>query len=230
MNPLTADHLVAGMVKQLSISAQPTGFVADAQLPGKTSLEIRLPEPAQLPDQSLFECIDLRRSGNLVRRPISLDLLASLLEEWRTPLPKALAPREGLRSVAVPMALDVSGLEAGCYRHDAERSSLLPICPVTRSYCREELLIQSDHANATALIFIVGPLVAWLHYGGNRGYRNLLLEAGWITDRLYLRATALGLSCTASGGFSPSKVNRLLGLDGRSYTALFCFAVGGPHS
>lgn len=230
MNPLTADHLVAGMVKHLAISAPAGGSVAEAPLPGKASHEIRLPEPAPLPDLSMFECIDLRRSGNLVRRPIPLAMLANLLEEWRTALPKALVPCQGLRSVAFPLALDVSGLDAGCYRHDAHRSSLLPIGPVTRGYCRDELLIQSDHANATVLIFIVGPLMAWLHYAGNRGYRNLMLEAGWITDRLYLRATALGLSCTASGGFSPSKVNRLLGLDGRSYTALFCFAVGGPHS
>ncbi|HYD41327.1 MAG TPA: SagB/ThcOx family dehydrogenase [Anaeromyxobacter sp.] len=59
-------------------------------------------------------------------------------------------------------------------------------------------------------------------------YRRLHLEAGAVGHALYLEAEAAGLRGTAMGCFLDDETHALLGLEGRTFQALYHFAVGRP--
>ncbi len=61
---------------------------------------------------------------------------------------------------------------------------------------------------------------------GQRGYRYVYMEAGHISQNIYLEAVSLGLGSVCAGAFLDEKVNELIGVDGRSEAAIYLHAVG----
>ena len=61
---------------------------------------------------------------------------------------------------------------------------------------------------------------------GQRGYRYVYMEAGHISQNIYLEAVSLGLGSVCAGAFLDDKVNELIGVDGRSEAAIYLHAVG----
>jgi SagB-type dehydrogenase family enzyme len=133
------------------------------------------------------------------------------------------------RLVLYPLIRGVAGLAAGIYRYAPERHVLLRVAEVASGSDRQ-LMLQQDHERAAAVLVIAVPMAAWLRHAGDRGYRAAALAVGWLTDHLYLTAESLGLSYTASGGFSPPLMDRTIGLDGIEWTAFFSFVLGGAET
>jgi hypothetical protein len=73
-------------------------------------------------------------------------------------------------------------------------------------------------------------MVAWLGENraraSTRGYRNLLVEAGAIGQRIYLAAESAGLSARNLAAFIDDDLNRLLGLDGEREAAIHLTLLG----
>jgi SagB-type dehydrogenase family enzyme len=63
---------------------------------------------------------------------------------------------------------------------------------------------------------------------GERGFRYVYIEAGHISQNLYLQAVSLGLGSVAVGAFLDGELNRLIGVDGRQEAAVYLHAVGAP--
>jgi SagB-type dehydrogenase family enzyme len=63
---------------------------------------------------------------------------------------------------------------------------------------------------------------------GSRGERYVHMEAGHISQNLYLQATSLELGSVAVGAFDDEELNRLLGIQGTDETSLYLHAVGVP--
>jgi SagB-type dehydrogenase family enzyme len=61
---------------------------------------------------------------------------------------------------------------------------------------------------------------------GQRGYRYVYMEAGHISQNIYLESVSLGLGSVCAGAFLDEKVNELIGVDGRSEAAIYLHAVG----
>ena len=61
---------------------------------------------------------------------------------------------------------------------------------------------------------------------GDRGFRNLFLDAGHICQNLYLAVQAAGCGTCAVGAFQDEKMNAILGLDGVEKFVLYLAAVG----
>jgi SagB-type dehydrogenase family enzyme len=61
---------------------------------------------------------------------------------------------------------------------------------------------------------------------GERGYRYIYMEAGHISQNLYLQAVSLGHGSVCVGAFSDERVNRLIGIDGKKESAIYIHAVG----
>ncbi|NMB57425.1 SagB/ThcOx family dehydrogenase [Candidatus Beckwithbacteria bacterium] len=61
---------------------------------------------------------------------------------------------------------------------------------------------------------------------GDRGYRNILIEAGHMGQNIYLLSSILNLNCCALGGFIDDKINFLLDLDGVEESVVYAFALG----
>jgi nitroreductase len=61
---------------------------------------------------------------------------------------------------------------------------------------------------------------------GERAYRDLLIEAGEIGERVYLAAEAVGLSARNLAAFIDEDLNSLLGLDGADVAVVHLTMLG----
>jgi len=61
---------------------------------------------------------------------------------------------------------------------------------------------------------------------GERGYRQILLEAGAIVQNVYLVSTALQMRCCAIDGVNESAIEKLLDIDGFSESAVCSMVLG----
>ncbi len=61
---------------------------------------------------------------------------------------------------------------------------------------------------------------------GDRGYRQILLEAGHVGQNLYLVAESLQLQCTAMDGFIDREVEKFLDIDGVTESVVYSMVFG----
>lgn len=61
---------------------------------------------------------------------------------------------------------------------------------------------------------------------GERGFRYVYIEAGHISQNIYLQATSLGLGSVCVGAFLDENVNKLIGVDGHKEAVIYMHAVG----
>jgi len=61
---------------------------------------------------------------------------------------------------------------------------------------------------------------------GERGYRYILIEAGHISQNVYLAAEAVGLKCCAMAGTKDEKIERLLDIDGITESVVHSLILG----
>jgi len=222
-----AEMVLAG--RNAAPAASALTLSAPTPEPGDVTRALALPPPRDLSggSRSLASAIVGRRSGSLTPGPLDAATLAALLAAVDdTP---GLMPDASFAPVLHPAIFAVDAVPAGTYRYARDAHALLPIRDVTRETVARAALLQHEHGTGAAVLFLVMPLSRWLLTYGDRGYRGAAFAAGAWTDRLYLVAETLGLTYTATGGFAPSVVDDLLGLDGCERTAFFAFAVGGPR-
>ena len=85
---------------------------------------------------------------------------------------------------------------------------------------------QEKAAAADAGFVMVARIVESATRGGDRSYRDLLLESGGIGQRVYLAAEASGLVARNLAAYLDAEFNALLGLDGRREAAVHLTLVG----
>ena len=196
-------------------------------------LEVKLPEEVEFEGLSLVEAIENRRSERrFTGEPISLLELSQLLyyaygitdssEQLRA------APSAGaLYSIEIyPVVNSVEGLDGGIYRYSSQEHSLLLI---RKGDFRREMarhaLGQVMLARAS-VVFLLSAVFRRSEWYGKRAHRYILLEAGHISQNIYLIATSLGLGACAVGAFSDDDFNRILGVDGKEESVLYLMVVG----
>jgi SagB-type dehydrogenase family enzyme len=125
-------------------------------------------------------------------------------------------------------ANQVQGLPAGVYSFDEERDSLLAVSEGEHALELQQHYFLQNHnfEQAAAIIAIVGDMERMLDVFGNRGMRILNAEVGIVTQALYMSASAMSVGCGAVLGYENLSVNRLLGLEGTTQTALLLLLVG----
>lgn len=147
--------------------------------------------------------------------------------------------RDGLTARVVPSGgglypLDVyilqfpdGALEEGVYHYHAGRHGLQRIgrCCDRRRLERASIYPEIV-ARASLLLVVAADMPRTRAKYGERAYRLALLEAGHVSQNLYLVAEALGLGLVALDGFYDDQVHAVLELDGINEIALLLFAVG----
>lgn len=109
----------------------------------------------------------------------------------------------------------VADLEPGLYRYEAGAHRLAPLRrgdlsgPMLRACLRQEMA-----GSAAAGLLMVARISREAARAGERSYRDLLLEAGAVAQRIYLAAEALGLAARNLAAFLDDSLNALLELDG----------------
>jgi SagB-type dehydrogenase family enzyme len=170
------------------------------------------------PRATLARTIRKRRSAMaFLDEPAPLDALTFALKTARGQAALARAP-----GVEVQLAVHrVAGLDAGLYRYEPAAHRLVLLRSGDLSEAMIDASLGQRMAGEAAVGFLmVGRIAAALARGGERSYRDLLVEAGAIGQRVYLAAEAAGLAARNLAAFRDDELNGLLGLDGRSEAVL----------
>lgn len=173
-----------------------------------------LPAPGERPAMSLEEAIGRRRSADRFdSAAMRSGELGFVLEmAWGAP---GLEWAKGLDLYWVVHR--VEGLAPGLYRGNADRGALVSLHPGPLADRLVRVCLGQRKAGAAAAgCLMVARLGRQGERGRDRSYRDLLLEAGSVGQRLYLAAEAIGLTARNLAAFTDDDLNRLLGLDGRS--------------
>jgi SagB-type dehydrogenase family enzyme len=184
-----------------------------------THRSVSLPAPRIRSERSLEESLARRRSIRSFA-PVSLALgdLAQLM--WAA---QGVTDEEGHRAAPSAGALypievlvvagEVSGLPAGIYRYRPQSHRLDLLAPGdARKRLVAALPWQEWVADAPAILAVTGVVSRTSSKYGSRADRYMVLEAGAVTENVYLQATALGLATVLVGSFDDRRVTAVLGL------------------
>jgi len=182
-----------------------------------------LPE-REPPTLALETAIERRRSARRFRaEPLAAaDLRAAL---------SAAVGHAGLRRAAhVGLRLfvhRVEGLPSGLYDVRPSASGLRALRQGDLAADLVDACLRQQKAGQAAVACaMVGDLQRAAAEAGDRAYRDLLLEAGGIGQRLYLAAEALGIAARNLAAFVDESLNELAGLDGRRRAVIHLTLLG----
>ncbi len=122
---------------------------------------------------------------------------------------------------------NVEGLSQGLYHYAVETHGLTILRRMQLS--PEELEAMFRHKetqHASMVLFFTGVFSREVEKYGERGYRNVLLEAGGIGQQLYVLAQALGVGCVALSGVDDEVVERMIGVDGLHESMVHTIVIG----
>jgi SagB-type dehydrogenase family enzyme len=180
---------------------------------------LNLPAPAFVGSVSVEKALRQRRSvREFAAAPLTFQDVAQLLwaaqgvthpKGFRTaPSAGALAPLD-----IYLVAGDVTGLPAGLYRYLPSGHALAAILRNDlRGQLLEAALGQFAVGQAPALLVIAGTYQRTAGRYGNRAERYVHMEAGHVSQCVYLQATARGLATVLIGAFDDQKVHEALSL------------------
>nr|WP_320161951.1 SagB/ThcOx family dehydrogenase [uncultured Methanoregula sp.] len=221
--------------QQQGIPQPPLELPADPALP---LISLPRPDAMELPPVDLREAIEHRTSiRSYAREPLSLDELGFLL--WCTQGVKTIhgnlatlrtVPSAGARHAFETYILvnDVEGLSGGMYRYLALSHRLQQVdTDPTLSIRVTAACFDQQFINRSGVVFLwtaVPYRMTWRY--GERGYRDLHLDAGHVCQNLYLAAEATGCGVCAIAAFDDDEMNRILGINGTDQFLIYLATVG----
>jgi SagB-type dehydrogenase family enzyme len=206
------------------------------------SRRIQLPKQLLRRSRSFSDVLLERKTvRQFSREPLPLKELASLLYyTWgRTgylkskilgPLLKKTSPSHGARHPieVYPIVLNVQGLNGGIYHYGVKDHCLQFLAEGEYgSRCIEYCQGQEWVGNA-AVLFIMTSVFArsmW-KYENARTYRAVLVDAGHLSQTMYLVATWMGLGPFCTGMTRDTLIEKDLGPDGVTESVVFVTGVG----
>jgi SagB-type dehydrogenase family enzyme len=197
------------------------GLVMMFSAGGVAAESIKLPAPNPKGGMPLAEALQVRRTvRHFATRPLDLAQLSQLL--WEA---DGLSDPRGLRtapSAGATYPLDlyvvvgeqgVAHLPAGVYHYDVRAHALTPgargdLRPLVAGAC----LHQNWLIDAPVLVVITGEYRRCTARYGQRGLRYTHLEAGNVSQNLFLAAESLGLGAGIIGAFDDRALAEVLKL------------------
>lgn len=125
---------------------------------------------------------------------------------------------------------NVSGLEPGLYHYLPMTHSVECLTVADDAKLKEEIsvsLCEQKWASKADVVFYYSAVhyrVEWRY--GIHAHRVMLIDAGHITENLYLACTSIGLGGCAVGALETPYSNDLFGLDGEEETIFYAMPVG----
>jgi SagB-type dehydrogenase family enzyme len=124
--------------------------------------------------------------------------------------------------------IDIDGLEKGLYYFQKEKEYLVPLKSGDFQEQLKELLLEANETIETASLFLI--VTACFARGcekyPNRGYRNILLEAGHLAQNVYLYCIDQNLGTVEFSGFLDEELGNFLEIDVRDEAPMTLLAVG----
>lgn len=163
--------------------------------------------------------LDARTFGAVLRR-----VVGSAAEVEVLPGVKALKkshPSGGALHPLEPYLLvrSVAGIDAGLYHYHAVDHALEPLAPLeeteTAALALRCVANQAFLADAHVLLILAARFrrTFWKYRNHPKAYRAIVLEAGHVSQNLYLSAAELGLGAFVTAAINEIDIERALGLD-----------------
>ena len=199
------------------------------------SEKIRLPKPEHR-GMILEDTIEQRRSiRNYSKKPISTAQLSQLLFAAQGVTGKTYG--QPLRSAPSAGALypfevyvvvnNIQDLSQGIYHYSVSDHALELVKPGDSRKKITDAGLEQEMLGDAAVTFVLSAIFDRLrHKYGERGFRYAYIEAGHISQNIYLQSVSLGLGSVCVGAFLDDKINQLIGVDGRKEAAIYLHAVG----
>ncbi|MCK4806259.1 MAG: SagB/ThcOx family dehydrogenase [Candidatus Aegiribacteria sp.] len=195
---------------------------------------IQLPDREQDSGITLVEAIDQRRSIRIFTKDsITLPELVRILHSAQ-----GITSERGFRAApsagaTYPLSVfviaeNVDGLEPGIYRFHPRENSLMTVR--TGNFLHDLALAalgQRCISSAPVAIAIVADYSITTSVYGDRGVMYVHMEAGHVSQNIYLQCTAIELGTVAIGAFTDNTVAEVLGLE-ENETPLYIMPVGRP--
>jgi len=201
---------------------------------------LTLPYPEEMPEMALMEALSRRKSIRdfETNTMMPLETLSGILSaaygvtHRLGGLEHRAAPSAGGRyPIEVYLSVRrVNDLDGGLYHYDPELHTVTQIGPepITPSIWTPPGINRSLVENAACTLVFTAVFSRTVDKYGDRGYRYVFLDAGHLAQNVYLASTAYLSGCCAIGGFLESEVERELGIDGVTESAIYLLALGTP--
>jgi SagB-type dehydrogenase family enzyme len=217
-------------------SPQPQFFKTYENLP-----RLQLPTATRAQGEFLEVLMSRRTHRRFSVKTLSLSSLSNILHyTWGITgsirsnilgdLPRKTSPSAGARHPieTYVLALRVEGVPPGLYHyatreHCLEQLSLGNFKKKAVRYCADQSWVQ--RAAALFVMTAAFPRVIW-KYNSPRAYRTVLLDAGHVCQTFCLVSTWLGLAPFCTMALRDTLIEKDLGLDGISESALYIAGVG----
>lgn len=188
-------------------------------LPGFACTQSSSPNPDSDPDMSLEEVLLGRRSTRVFTDPEPLGMEEALQVLWAaqgvTRSRLRTAPSAG---ALYPMQIylvagRIHSLPPGIYRYLPSSNSIeLTASGSFLDTLAKASLEQMWMADAQAMVVIAADFDVVTDVYGSRGVRYVYMEAGHVSQNIYLQCVSLGLGTTAVGAFNDESVAEILRL------------------
>jgi SagB-type dehydrogenase family enzyme len=221
--------------QQRGIPQPPLELPAD---PAQPSFSLPAPATINVPYLGIREAIEERRSvRSYARGPVTLEELSFLL--WCTQGVRSMhgmqatfrtVPSAGARHAFETYLLvnDVAGLTPGLYRYLALSHTLRQVdTDPTLAHRVTAACLDQQFILRCGVVFLWAAVpyrMTWRY--GERGYRDLHLDAGHVCQNLYLAGEAVGCGVCAIAAFDDDLMNGLLGIDGEEQFLIYLATVG----
>ena len=125
------------------------------------------------------------------------------------------------------VAGNVDGLAPGLYHYSVRDHALET---VRQGDLQDEIsdaaLNQEPFENFAAVFVLAARINRTRSKYGERAYRYVYMEAGHISQNIFLEATSLGIGSVCVGAFRDRKVNELIGADGKEEITVYLHVAG----
>lgn len=203
---------------------------------------IALPAPRGLEVPFSEVVLNRRSQRNFTEEPLSLEDLSTLLQHGggttgtvsgygyrRLPL-RTFPSAGGLQSPELYVSVHaVTGLTPAIY-HYHPLDHALELIPSEASGQRlaDFALGQTYLRDAPVVLLICGyyERLRWKY--GERAYRYMCMDAGFMAENFHLASVAMGLGACAAAGFADDALERLIEVDGRAEMLMLLMGIGHP--
>lgn len=125
------------------------------------------------------------------------------------------------------VVMNVKDIDQGIYHYAVQNHRLELIKSGDFREKMASAALSQEVMNNADIIFVLSAIFdRTRHKYGERGVRYVYIEAGHISQNIFLQAVSLKLGSVCVGAFFDQKVNELIGIDGRKEAAIYLHAVG----
>ncbi|HEV2071440.1 MAG TPA: SagB/ThcOx family dehydrogenase [Acidimicrobiales bacterium] len=205
-----------------------------------TATRVALPDPSASTAPTTDVLAQRRSRREYAPKPLTADQLSSLLHfaagvtgfvqgygYRRWPL-RSFPSSGGLQTPELYVFVrDVEGLSSGLYHYQPLEHILEVLTDTYDGDLLAAIGLGQPYIQSAPVVFAITGYYArasWKY--GERAFRYMCMDVGFLGQNLYIVAEALGLGACAIAGFIDDALERLLGVDSREEMAFLMFAVG----